>query len=58
MEFSRPLLMFAFVKESLDSTGDFVQGLMPLFIPIVKELAGEDFRPSQFAEALNRTFPR
>lgn len=56
MKFSRPLLTFAFVKESLDNTGDFVQGLMPLFIPIVKELAGEDFRPSQFAEALNNLY--
>jgi len=56
MQISRPLVAFAFVKESIDNTGDFVQGLVPLFTPIVREFEGNDFSPIEFSEALNRLY--
>lgn len=56
MEYSRPLLTFALVKQSLEKTGDFVQGLMPLFAPIIKKNAHKDFDAKEFVKAVDEYY--
>lgn len=56
MPASRPLLMFAFVKEEFDRTGDIVQGLMPLFAPIIRARTNKDFDPTTFSSDVNKYY--
>lgn len=52
----RALLMYAFVKERFEVTGDIVSGLIPLFAPIVKKNAHKDFDSNQFVDLLNQYY--
>lgn len=56
MPISRPLITFAFVKSEFEKTGDIVQGLMPLFAPIIKKNARKDFSPKEFSKEVNRYY--
>ena len=56
MQYSRPLLTFAFVKSALETTGDFAQGLMPLFAPIIRRNAHTDFDAKKFADEVNEYY--
>jgi len=54
--YSRALLIFAFVRQEFDRTGDIIRGLMPLFEPIFAEMDGEMFSPSDFASRVERLY--
>lgn len=56
MKLSRPLIAFAFLAEKFEQTGDIVQGLMPLFSPIIAELEGKEFSGDEFAERLSNYY--
>lgn len=53
MHATRPLIAFAFLADKFDQTGDIVQGLMPLFEPLVRARAGQPFNPAELAKALS-----
>lgn len=53
---ARALLMYAFIKEKFEQTGDIVSGLIPLFAPIVKQNAHSDFDSVQFSKSVDQYY--
>jgi hypothetical protein len=56
MQPSRSLLAFSVIAESFSSTGDILQGLVPLFEPIAYDFAGTRFGAADFAKELKRRY--
>ena len=56
MKSTRALLTFAYVADQFTKTHDIVQGLMPLFAPLISKRAGTPFDPEQFAEDVMTTY--
>jgi hypothetical protein len=50
------LVTFAFVRDRWEQTGDIINGLVPLFAPVIKERANEKFIPEVFAADLDKIF--
>lgn len=56
MQPSRSLLAFSVIAESFSSTGDILQGLIPLFEPIAYDFAGTRFDAAGFAKELESRY--
>jgi hypothetical protein len=56
MQPSRSLLAFSVIAESFSSTGDILQGLIPLFEPIAIDFAGKRFDGASFATELKKRY--
>ena len=54
--YSRQLISFAFVAEQYEATGDIVQGLLPLFAPLIQKRAGHRFDPRLFVQDVKETY--
>lgn len=50
------LIAYAYLAQTKRDDGDLVSGLMPIFKPIAKELAGKTFDPHQFADLARKHF--
>jgi hypothetical protein len=53
---TRPLITFAYIKDTFDQTGDIALGLMPLFEPIMSRHVDEVFDPNVFSAEVNRFY--
>lgn len=49
---AKELIAFAYVHEDYQKTGDITKGLMPLFAPIIHDMAGRVFDATDFAKAV------
>lgn len=56
MQPSRSLLAFSVVAESFANSGDIVQGLMPLFEPLVRDFAGKRFEADKFVAEIKARY--
>lgn len=53
---AKELIAFAFIQEDYQKNGDITQGLIPLFAPIIHDMAGRVFDAWEFAKAVQEKY--
>ena len=55
-QIDRNLLAYAFVSQRLAVNNDYLETLIPLFIPVIEDMQGQVFDPAVFAEKVNNSY--
>jgi len=53
---SKELVAFAYVQEEYNKTGDIINGLMPIFAPIIHNWSGKKFDSNKFAKKVQSKY--
>ena len=53
----RGLLTYSFVSQGIYGVDDRLSGILPFFLPIIKEMQGRAFDPQEFVTKSNEVYP-